>query len=308
MRNAGPTVALALATSQRRTVGLFMSSPNQIPNPSYECSCPNADVRMPMSTPFYFGTNLKMNQTPAEAHAFVSHIVTAISNLQPSISPSPQIWLTLSFTNIAVVADLCAQHNIWLGAQNMHWADEGAFTGEISPVQLKAVGANLVMLGHAERRTMFGETDEALNKKVLAAAKHGLRVMLCVGETASEKQLGTGYAYVTRQLTQDLASLSDSYRHPQGLVVLYEPVWSVGPTGVPADPVYVTEAIANIRRTLQHLFGEAGANVPILYGGSVTADNCANYAHLPNCAGLGVGRAAWQAEGFLRVLGQALQR
>jgi L-erythrulose 1-phosphate isomerase len=260
-----------------------------------------------MSAPFYFGTNLKMNQTPEETRAFVSQIVTSISpkhnlgNLQSPISP--QLWVIPSFTNIAAVADLCAQHNIWLGAQNMHWADDGAFTGEISAVQLKAVGANLVMLGHAERRTLFGEMDEVLNKKVLAAERHGLRVMLCVGETASEKQLNTGYDYVTRQLTEDLAG----FRNLPGLVLLYEPVWSVGPSGVPADPAYVTKALANIRRTLQHLFGEAGTTVPILYGGSVNADNCADYAHLPNCAGLGVGRAAWQAEGFLTVLGEALR-
>ena len=252
---------------------------------------------------FYFGTNLKMNQTPAETQAFVSAITHQIANLQSLITNlSVQLWVTPSYTNIAAVAELCAKHNIWLGAQNMHWADDGAFTGEISPVQLKAVGANLVMLGHAERRTLFGETDEALNKKVLAAEKHNLRVMLCVGETASEKNQDTGHAYVTRQLTQDLADLQNL----QGLVVLYEPVWSVGPTGVPADPGYVTESLANIRRILHQLFGVASTNVPILYGGSANVENCADYAHLPNCAGLGVGRAAWQAESFVNVLRRAI--
>jgi L-erythrulose 1-phosphate isomerase len=249
-----------------------------------------------MPTPFYFGTNLKMNQTPDETCAFVKQIAESISNPQSLISP--QLWVIPSYTNITAVAELCAQHNIWLGAQNMHWAEDGAYTGEISAVQLKAAGANLVMLGHAERRTLFGETDEALNKKVLAAERHGLRVMLCVGETAPEKKFDTGHEFVTRQLTQDLAGLRD----PRGLIMLYEPVWSVGPGGVPADPAYVTEALANIRRTLYQLFGEGGTNVPILYGGSVNADNCANYAHLPNCAGLGVGRAAWQAESFINVL------
>jgi triosephosphate isomerase len=253
-----------------------------------------------MPSPFYFGTNLKMNQTPDETRAFVEQIVTSISNLQSPISC--QLWVIPSFTNIAVVAALCAQHNIWLGAQNMHWADDGAFTGEISPVQLKAVGATLVMLGHAERRMLFGETDEALNKKVLAAQRHGLRIMLCVGETVDEKQRGTGSAYVMRQLMQDLAGLED----PRGLLVLYEPVWSVGAGGTPADPAYVIEALANIRRTLHQLFGDGGTTVPILYGGSVNAENCADYAHLPNCAGLGVGRAAWQVEGFLNVLSQSL--
>jgi triosephosphate isomerase len=243
-----------------------------------------------MPSPYYFGTNMKMNQTPGEACAFVQHIAGANTN--------HQLWFIPSFTNIAAVAELCAQHNIWLGGQNMHWADEGAYTGEVSAAQLKSAGANLVMLGHAERRTLFGETDEALNKKVLAAHKHGLRAMLCVGETAFEKQFDTGHEYVARQLKIALAGLSD----PRSLVVLYEPVWAVGPGGVPADPTYVTLALADIRRVLKRLFGEGGTAVPILYGGSVNEQNCADYAHLPNCAGLGVGRAAWTADGFLKIL------
>jgi len=249
---------------------------------------------------FYFGTNLKMNQTPAEASVFVAQL----SQYQTaSGAPATQLWVIPSYTNLTTVADTCAHAGIWLGAQNMHWEDDGAYTGEISAVQLKACGANLVMLGHAERRTLFGETDENVNRKVLAAARHQLRILLCVGETAAEKQRDTGQAYVTRQLEIALAGLAD----PREVLVLYEPVWSIGTAGVPADLADVAEAFANIRRTLHQQFGAAGDGVPILYGGSVNAQNCGAYAHLPECAGLGVGRAAWQAESFINVLQHALR-
>ena len=245
---------------------------------------------------FYFGTNLKMNQTPDEAAAFVARLG------QLDVPRDVQLWVIPSYTNLARVADACAQAHIWLGAQNMHWADDGAYTGEISPVQLKACGANLVMLGHAERRTLFGETDETVNRKVLAAARHQLRILLCVGETAAEKQAGTGHRYVSQQLILALAGLDD----PQAVLVLYEPVWSIGAGGVPADPAEVAGAFANIRHTLHQRYGAAGDAVPILYGGSVNARNAADYARLPDCAGLGVGRAAWQADGFADVLRNAL--
>ena len=249
---------------------------------------------------FYFGTNLKMNQTPAEARAFVAQL----SQYQAaSGAPTTQLWVIPSHINLTSVDTACANAGIWLGAQNMHWEDDGAYTGEISPAQLKACGANLVMLGHAERRTLFGETDDVVNRKVLAAARHQLRILLCVGETAVEKQNGTGYEYVSRQLEIALAELAT----PQDVLVLYEPVWAIGAAGVPADPADVAEAFANIRRTLHQQYGAAGNGVPILYGGSVTAQNCGDYAHLPECAGLGVGRAAWQADNFINVLQHALR-
>ena len=244
---------------------------------------------------FYFGTNLKMNQTPTEALAFVQAIAL---HSTPHASRTTQLWVIPSYINLTSVAVQCNAANIWLGAQNMHWEDAGAFTGEISAMQLKACGVDLIMLGHAERRTLCGETDEMLNKKVHSAARHDLRIMLCVGETGFEKAHGTGDEYVARQLKIDLHGLQD----PSKLLILYEPIWSVGPGGIPAAPDYVGAAFANIRRVLVGLFTDTGQRIPILYGGSVTADNCASYAHLPDCAGIGVGRAAWQVERFLKVL------
>ncbi len=249
---------------------------------------------------FLFGTNLKMHQTPAQTREFIHALRERTASI-PHIEQT-SLWVTPPFTSIEAAADAARGSCITVGAQNMHWADEGAFTGEISPLMLKACGAQFVLLGHAERRTLFGETDEMLNKKVLAAAKHGLGIMLCVGEPAFIKQVNAGDAYVEQQLKLDLAGIED----PRGLMVLYEPLWSVGVGGTAADPEYVRTAFENIRRVLHELFDTAGDGVPILYGGSVDATNCARYARLPESAGVGVGRAGWQVDSFVAVLTNAL--
>jgi triosephosphate isomerase len=251
---------------------------------------------------FLFGTNLKMHQTPQATRDYVRAVRERMAHV-PGIEQA-SLWIIPPFTSIEAAADEVrgAKPNIAIGAQNMHWADDGAFTGEISPAMLKACDASFVMLGHAERRMLFGETDEALNKKVLAAAQHGLGVMLCVGEPLHVKQANAGDAYVEMQLRLNLRGLQD----PGGLRVLYEPLWSVGAGGTAADPADVARAFANIRRVLVSLFGAAGDAVPILYGGSVDATNCANYARLPSCAGMGVGRAGLRIDEFITVLTTAL--
>ena len=273
---------------------------------------------------FLFGTNLKMHQTPHQTRAFVRALrehVKSVSHIE-----QVSLWITPPFTSIEAATDVAQGSRITVGAQNMHWADEGAFTGEISAAMLKACGAEFVMLGHAERRTLFGETEDALNRKVLAAAKHGLDIMLCVGEPADAKDAGTGDVYVERQLRLALASYSSpsSRTAPVGLIVpggegvkvhervggwltiLYEPLWSVGAGGTAADPAYVSRAFDNIRRVLVVMFGRVGALVPILYGGSVNEHNCAQYAQLPQASGMGVGRAGWQIDSFVQVLTHAL--
>lgn len=249
---------------------------------------------------FLFGTNLKMHQTPQQTRDYMRAVRAGMQDV-PGIERA-SLWVIPPFTSIEAAAQEAQGARIAIGAQNMHWADEGAYTGEISPAMVKACGASFVMLGHAERRMLFGETDEALNRKVLAAVEHGLGVMLCVGEPAHVKQASAGDAYVEQQLKLDLAGLRD----PRGLIVLYEPLWSVGVGGAAADPGYVSAAFDNIRRVLVALFGKAGQNVPILYGGSVDATNCAGYARLPSCAGMGVGRAGLDPANFIAVLTNAL--
>ena len=255
---------------------------------------------------FLLGTNLKMHQTPGETGAFVR----ALCERLPQVAEAGQValWVTVPYTSLAPAASVahtaCQGAHITIGAQNMHWADAGAYTGEISPLMLAACGAEFVMLGHAERRSLFGETDALLNRKVLAAARHKLDILLCVGEPAQVKSANAGDVYVETQLRLALATLPPA--ETGRLRVLYEPLWSVGADGQAADPVSVGQAFDNIKTVLAALFGEAGGRVPILYGGGVDAVNCAHYARLPNCDGLGVGRAGWHIDSLLAVLGASL--
>jgi len=249
--------------------------------------------------PFYFGSNFKMHQTPPETERFVAEL----EKLLPA-DLSTQIFLLPPFPSLPAAATSLADSEIWLGAQNMHWAEQGAHTGEISPVMLRAVGVDLIMLGHAERREQFGETDEALRKKVAAAAKHGLRILLCVGENAEKRNAGMAEQTITRQLQIALADLpSDTL---SSVMIAYEPVWSIGEGGSPADAAIVATMHDEIRSTLFAQFGEAGRAIPILYGGSVNPINCAQYAALSQVDGLFVGRAAWTPSGFVDVLTRAL--
>ncbi len=217
-------------------------------------------------------------------------------------SNKQSLWVIPPFTSIEAAAIEARGSRIRIGAQNAHWEDAGAFTGEMSPATLKACGAQFVMLGHAERRALFGETDEIINKKVLAAQRHGLGILLCVGEPAPIYQAHAGDDYVAMQLKLNLTGLQD----PSGLQVLYEPLWSVGAGGIAADPQVVAAAFANIRKTLVNLYDSAGEAIPILYGGSVDATNCAGYARVPDCAGMGVGRAGLHVNTFIGVLSNAL--
>jgi triosephosphate isomerase len=250
--------------------------------------------------PFLFGTNLKMHQTPAQTRDYLRDVLVK-SALIVGIEQT-SLWIIPPFTSIEIAAHDARDSRVRIGAQNTHWEDAGAFTGEMSPATLAAIGAQFVMLGHAERRTLFGETDEIINKKVLAAQRNGLGVMLCVGEPAHVYRANAGDDYVAMQLKLNLTGLQDL----SGLQVLYEPIWSVGAGGTAADPCVVASAFANIRKTLVNLHGSAGDAVPILYGGSVDATNCASYARVPDCAGMGVGRAGLNVDNFITVLSNAL--
>lgn len=249
---------------------------------------------------FLFGTNLKMHQTPAQTREYVRAALAKSASLAGIDQAS--LWIIPPFTSIEIAAHEARGSRIRIGAQNAHWEDAGAFTGEMSPATLMAIGAQFVMLGHAERRTLFGESDEIINKKVLAAARNGLGVMLCVGEPAHVFRANAGDDYVAMQLKLDLNGLDDL----SDLTILYEPLWSVGAGGIAADPALVASAFANIRKTLVNVCGSAGETIPILYGGSVDATNCANYARVPECAGMGVGRAGLDIDNFIAVLANAL--
>ena len=249
-----------------------------------------------MTRPFLFGTNFKMNQTPAESAAFYRQLASSVR-----IPPNVHLFVIPPFTSLNAVSEVAGQpHQIWVGAQNVHWAPEGAYTGEISVGMLVALGVDLVLLGHAERRRYFHETDVELNRKVLAALDAGLRVLLAVGETAEERSFGVGGETVLRQLKIGLHHVQPA--HLALLQIAYEPVWSIGAGGVPASPGDVEPIARSIRSGLEDLFAEDGGEIPILYGGSVDPQNAATFTALPDIDGLFVGRAAWTVEGFIATL------
>lgn len=237
-----------------------------------------------------------MHQTPDETVRYVQGILDGLKS-EPSTAC---LFACPPYTSLTMAASVARGTAMWIGAQNMHWAPSGAYTGEISPVMLKAIGVDVVMLGHAERRRQFGESNRQIRMKVRAAAEHGLRVVLCVGETIEERDNDVGPETISRQLKVGLRDLPPASL--SSLLVAYEPVWSIGEGGTPASPQEVVAMLQHARGVLEHMFGPAGRSVPILYGGSVDQDNCGEYAALPGVDGLFVGRAAWTVEGFLRVL------
>jgi L-erythrulose 1-phosphate isomerase len=247
-----------------------------------------------MDRPFVFGTNFKMNQTPAESAAFYRQLAASIQ-----IPPATHLFVIPPFTSLGAVREVAGQvpHQIWVGAQNVHWAPGGAYTGEISVGMLLALDVDLVLLGHAERRRYFHETDVDLNRKVLAALGAGLRVLLAVGETAEERSFGVGSETVLRQLRIGLHGVPPEQL---GLIqIAYEPVWSIGAGGTPASPEDVEPIAKVIRSGCQDRFEEPGSDIPILYGGSVDPTNAGTFTALPDIDGLFVGRAAWTVEGFI---------
>ncbi len=251
------------------------------------------------SRPFYFGSNFKMHKTTAEVRAFVAFLKETAA-----VYPGVQLFILPPFTTLGGLVDIPRPANVWIGAQDMHWADSGAYTGAISAPMLRDVGADLVMVGHAERRVLFYDTDQDLNKKILNALRHDLRVLLCVGETAEQRGYGTTEETLATQLRIDLHGFDP--RALDRLMIAYEPVWAIGEGSQEATPAEIEPAVQFIRGRLVALFGEAGQTIPILYGGSVNAQNCMPYIHSTSVDGLFVGRAAWQPEGFLSVLKAAL--
>jgi triosephosphate isomerase len=247
--------------------------------------------------PFFFGTNLKMYQTPAETCALLDGLASVFPRA------CVQGFVLPSFTSLSDAVRHPVREHIWLGAQTAHWADEGPHTGEISPRMLAALGLDLVMAGHAERR-LAGESDEMVNRKVLATLRHGLRVLICIGETAIERSAGIGAESCTRQLMLALRDVpADAAAR---LLVAYEPVWAIGVGGTPATLAQAEPVAATLKQALQRAL-QTAVIPPLLYGGSVDATNAADFAGGSTFDGLFVGRAAWTPSGFATVLEAAEQ-
>jgi triosephosphate isomerase len=238
----------------------------------------------------WIGTSWKMNKTLAEGRVFAEGLQGAAFDapIQPFVIPP--------FTLVREVKAMLAGTGVKVGAQNMHWADAGAWTGEVSPLMLKDCGLDLVELGHSERREFFGETDERVGLKTEAAVRHGLVPLICIGETGAEKDAGRADEVLKRQVEGALGRVAGSTAE---ILLAYEPVWAIGDKGVPASPEYADDRQARIIEVAQAVLGR---RVPCLYGGSVNPGNCADLLARPHIDGLFIGRSAWAVEGYLDIL------
>jgi triosephosphate isomerase len=245
----------------------------------------------------WVGTSWKMNKTMPEARAFAEALRMADAERDERI----QRFVIPPFTMIREVKAILQGASVKVGAQNMHWADAGAWTGEISPPMLKDCGMDMVELGHSERREFFAETDETVGLKVEAAVRHGLIPLICVGETLADKENGRATEVLARETRGALAKLSAQQRSAE-ILFAYEPVWAIGEKGAPASPDYADARQAEIADAAAAILGR---RPPCLYGGSVNPGNCADLVRMPNIDGLFIGRSAWAPEGYLDILARA---
>nr|WP_222182746.1 triose-phosphate isomerase [Geminicoccus harenae] len=245
---------------------------------------------------FRVGTGWKMNHTLAMARDYAGTLAAA------ERPDGIDLFVLPPATALAEVARLLAGSGVRVGAQNAHWAEKGAWTGEISMTMVAEVGASLVALGHSERRAHFAETDLDVNRKVRAALEHGLTPLVCVGETADEKRLGAAVATNVRQARMALAGLT--HAEAARVWLAYEPVWAIGEGGVPATPEDAQPIHAAIKQAIVDL---VGIEPSVLYGGSVNPQNAQALAVVPEVDGLFVGRSAWTASGLLEIARLAVE-
>jgi L-erythrulose 1-phosphate isomerase len=246
----------------------------------------------PKSRPLWVGTSWKMNKTLAEADSFVDELLTCPipSGIQPFLLPP--------HTALARVRDrLPADSPVLLGAQNAHWAADGSWTGEISMRMAKDAGATMVEIGHSDRREHFGETDRTVALKVAAAMAHDLIPLICVGEPLAVRDVGGAEDFVRVQVQLAVSELAQA--EIGQVIIAYEPVWAIGEQGIPPAVEQIAPVMALIKDVITSAGGSARA---VLYGGSVNAQNAVELLSDPNTHGLFIGRAAWEASGFIEIL------
>lgn len=247
-----------------------------------------------MTPPFWIGTSWKMHKTLAEAQEFARGLRAGL----PAVDPRIQPFVVPPFTAVREVKAMLADTRIKVGAQNMHWDDEGAWTGEVSPRMLTDCGLDLVELGHSERRAHFGETDATVGLKVAAAVRHGLTPLICIGETLADRETGRADEVLARQTRAALGGIPAEQRGAPALLA-YEPVWAIGVNGIPATADYADARHARIAAVSREVMGR---DVPCLYGGSVNPQNCEELISCPHVDGLFIGRSAWNVAGYLDIL------
>ncbi len=251
---------------------------------------------MPQRMPFIAG-NWKMYKTAAEAARTAQDLLArlglgTISGVEVMIAPP--------YTALDAVGRVLAQSSVQLGAQNVFWADEGAYTGEVAPGMLADLGCRFVLIGHSERRQYFGETDESVGRRISAALRHGLAPVMCIGETEAQRDAGQTFSVLDKQITDGLRNqISDRLGT---LVIAYEPVWAIG-TGKTATADQAQEAHRFIRGKLAELLGDSfAAATRIVYGGSVKPGNIVELMAMPDIDGALVGGASLKAETFADIV------
>lgn len=249
------------------------------------------------------GTNTKMTKNIAETINFIGEL----NGLTQDIDRQEMtLFVIPSYTSLESARKSVGRDSILLGAQNMSWADHGAFTGEISPIMLQEVGTDIIEIGHSERRHILGETDEVASLKVKTALKNKFIALLCIGETIEHKNLDISDEIMAIQLKTALKGVSKD--QAKAVWVAYEPVWAIGENGIPATPKYADERHHKIKQVLIEIFGdEIGMEIPVLYGGSVNHVNAVELIAMPNIDGLFIGRSAWTAKNFNEIIRDALE-
>ena len=254
-----------------------------------------------MNAPLLVGTNLKMYKGVKDTIEFLSRLNDNIGHIAKD---DMTIFVIPSYLALHAACRSDAHDRILLGAQNLHWEDSGQFTGEVSPVMLKEIGIDIAEIGHSERRQLFGETDVTVGLKAQAALKHGMRTLVCIGETAEDKASGITFEKLRMQAKVALKGIPED--DLDSLWVAYEPVWAIGVHGVPAEPGYAEKSHRMIKDVLEELYPAKGAGVPVLYGGSVNMENASKLIVQPSIDGLFIGRTAWDADRFASLIAEVL--
>ena len=250
-----------------------------------------------MRIPF-IAANWKMHKTVHEAVVFIKEFRSMVKDID-----DVEIVVAPPFTAVHAVAEAARNTPIGVSGQNLHWERDGAFTGEVSGAMLREAGADYVIIGHSERRRLFGETDEAVNRKIVAAFGSKLTPIVCIGETLEEREADQTADVLDRQIKNGLDAMTGD--QVSALVIAYEPVWAIG-TGRNATAVQAAEAHAHIRGRLRQWFGAAAADhCHVIYGGSVKPDNIHELIVLPDVDGALVGGASLEVRGFFDIVARS---
>lgn len=242
--------------------------------------------------------NWKMNFTPDEATAFINEVKPLVKGKDKC-----DIIFCAPYVTIAAAQAAAKGSNIKIGAENVHFAEKGAYTGEVSAKMLKAIGVEYVIIGHSERRQYFGETDETVNLRTKAALAEGLKVILCLGEVKEQRLSGITDEVVSMQTKLDLAGITAEQL--KNVIIAYEPVWAIG-TGLTATPEQAEETCAVIRKVIEGIYGKAAAEgITIQYGGSMNEKNAAELLAKPDVDGGLIGGASLVAEKFNAIVDAA---